>query len=240
MKKRRVYIVTGQHQRYRKSLCQLLAAVGLEPVPWPGASTILGSGRPLDRLLLQEAFSGAQAILVLLTEDDLAKPNPQLGTSTSSRYAMHWSPQPSPDVLFEAGLAMGTVPERTILVQRGKLRPLDLAWSREIVTLTDSLGSKDKLLNRLRAAGCLVDKTSGHWRDAGDSTAAEVRRQPVRSSSQPSRPAIVENRLLAVAGEDRTFLLRLEAYSSNPDLAVQHPNGSRVSWGSAKRKRRLA
>jgi hypothetical protein len=74
-----------------------------------------------------------------------------------------------PPVLgFEAGLALGSHPEKTILVDGGKLRKFSDIAGRHVIKLTNDYSKRNDLANRLQALGCKVDKQGTDWTTAGD------------------------------------------------------------------------
>jgi len=60
---------------------------------------------------------------VLFTPDDEARQRDEFHTPHDEAYETELTPQARPNVLFEAGMAMGRDERRTILVQLGKVRP---------------------------------------------------------------------------------------------------------------------
>ncbi|MDO9440589.1 MAG: nucleotide-binding protein, partial [Beijerinckiaceae bacterium] len=75
--------------------------------------------------------------------------------------------QARPNVLFEAGLAMGRHAEKTVLVQIGKIKPFSDVAGRHIVKLSQSTSSRNDLANRLEKIGCSINKVGDDWMDAG-------------------------------------------------------------------------
>ena len=75
--------------------------------------------------------------------------------------------QARPNVLFEAGMAMGRCEVRTILVQVGKLRPFSDVGGRHVVRLTNSSVQRQELAMRLKNAGCTVDLSGTDWHSTG-------------------------------------------------------------------------
>ena len=71
------------------------------------------------------------------------------------------------NVIFEAGLALGKYPERTILVQVGALKPFSDIAGRHFVRLRNSSKSRQELAQRLKLAGCEVNLSGTDWHDAG-------------------------------------------------------------------------
>lgn len=110
----------------------------------------------------------AQAVVVLFSPDDEAKLKSEFQTKTDSASEKKLTGQPRPNVLFEAGLALGRHPEKTVLVEVGKLRKFTDVAGRHIVRLTNDYARRNDLANRLAKIGCSVDRTGNDWTDTGD------------------------------------------------------------------------
>jgi hypothetical protein len=79
--------------------------------------------------------------------------------------------QPRPNVIFEAGLALGRHPEKTLLVQVGTVRGFSDIAGKHLVRLTNDASRRTDVANRLRKIGCQVDLTGSEWSTtAGDFT----------------------------------------------------------------------
>lgn len=76
--------------------------------------------------------------------------------------------QPRANVLFEAGIAMGRAPERTILVEIGRIRPFSDVAGMHTVRMDGSTPRRQELAARLRDAGCEVNLDGTDWHTAGD------------------------------------------------------------------------
>jgi hypothetical protein len=89
--------------------------------------------------MLEAAFRHVQAIMVLLTSDELVQLRSDLQSAQEdSALGM----QPRPNVLFEAGTAFAIHPERTVLVQAGKIRPISDIAGRHLVMMNNSLARR--------------------------------------------------------------------------------------------------
>jgi hypothetical protein len=73
-----------------------------------------------------------------------------------------------PNVLFEAGLALGLHREKTILVEIGRVRGLSDLAGKHMLRLTNDQATRNALANRLEMAGCKVDRHGTHWLTTGD------------------------------------------------------------------------
>jgi predicted nucleotide-binding protein len=109
----------------------------------------------------------AQAIIVLFTGDDQARLRDEFLSGNDPVYERETTPQSRPNVIFEAGLALGKYPERTILVQIGTIRPFSDLAGRHLIRLKNTSKSRQELALRLRLAGCDVDLSGTDWHDAG-------------------------------------------------------------------------
>jgi hypothetical protein len=92
---------------------------------------------------------------------------------SDKEYERDLSPQCRPNVLFEAGMAFGKHPERTIVVALGETRPFSDILGRHIIHLTSN-NWRHELADRLRNANCDV-KTENRrkWLSEGDFEAAK-------------------------------------------------------------------
>lgn len=148
----------------------LLRALGLRPLEWSQAANLTGKGSPYIGEILDQAFSAAQAVVVLLTPDEI--------TYLRSEYAdpdepdASPAPQARPNVLFEAGMALGSHPDRTILVEMGAVRPFSDVAGRYALRVRNDAASRKELAQRLQRAGCDVDTSGEDWLTAGDLTPA--------------------------------------------------------------------
>ena len=122
--------------------------------------------------ILDVAFSRAHAVVVLMTPDDDARLREQLWSDHDPPHETELSGQARPNVLFEAGMAMGRNENRTILVELGTLRPFSDIAGRHVVRLGNTTQRRQELAQRLEAAGCPVNLEGTDWHTAGDFAAA--------------------------------------------------------------------
>jgi predicted nucleotide-binding protein len=166
---RRVFVVHGRNEAARTAIFSFLRAAGLDPIEWSEAIARTGSGSPYVGDALDRAFEEAQAVVVLLTGDDIARLGTAFIQSDDPRHEKELTPQARPNVLFEAGMAFGREPRRTILVQLGEIRPFSDIFGRHIVKLSDRPEARTLLLSRLKTAGCQVDDDHRtDWLSAGN------------------------------------------------------------------------
>ena len=65
-------------------------------------------------------------------------------------------------------MAFGRSPEQTVLVQVGEVRPFSDVAGRHIVRLSNSTGSRQELITKLKNAGCVVSVFGTDWHTEGD------------------------------------------------------------------------
>lgn len=123
------------------------------------------------------AFSKAVAVVVMFSPDDEAKLRAEFLKATDGPDERTLMGQPSPNVLFEAGMAFGSKPDKTVLVQVGDVRPFSDIGGRHVVHLSDSPESRQELATKLESAGCIVDLSGSDWlREGAFSRSTEAER----------------------------------------------------------------
>lgn len=165
----RVFVVHGRNGAARDSMFEFLRAIGLRPIEWSQAIQATGKGSPYIGEVLDVAFGQAQAVVVLMTPDDVAYLRQEYSHGVHDRDTDPVA-QARPNVLFEAGMAMGRDSDRTVLVELGELRPFSDVAGRHAVRLDNSPARRKDLAQRLGTAGCPVVLTGEDWFTAGDFT----------------------------------------------------------------------
>lgn len=156
--RRSVFVVHGRNEAIRKSMFEFLRSINLSPIEWTRAVELTGEGSPYIGQVLDAAFDHATAVVVLMTPDEVAYLLPKYGDGDEDRESRP-AAQARPNVLFEAGMALGRSPRRTVLVQVGEVRPFSDVAGRHTVCLTNDVASRQALAKRLETAGCDVDLT---------------------------------------------------------------------------------
>lgn len=163
---RRVFVVHGRDGALRRSLFDFLRALDLRPLEWSSLLVDAGTGVPYIGELLDRAFRIASAVVVLSSPDEYVELRAVLGGGRESGL------QARPNVIFEAGMAIGRCPDRTVIVEVGGVRPFSDMAGRHVVRLddthpTDALARRQDLALRLRAIGCAVDTDGTDWHTVG-------------------------------------------------------------------------
>jgi len=160
---RAVFVVHGRNLDARDAMYAFLRSLGLRPLEWEEAIRHAGVGAPHIAEILHHAFARVRAVVVLLTGDDEARLRPHLDPEREA-----FQPQARPNVLFEAGMAFATHPDRTILVQLGEIRPFSDIAGRHVIRFDGSAEHRQALAARLDTVGCAVDLGGTDWLTAGD------------------------------------------------------------------------
>jgi hypothetical protein len=163
-----VFVVVGRNKKINKALFQFLRAVGLSPIEWERARAKTGKANPYIGEILDQGFKMAAAVVVLMTPDDEAKLKPAFLTDDDDPFERRPTGQGRPNVLFEAGFAMGKYPDHTVLVQVGKLRPFSDISGRHVVRMTGGAESRHAFVGRLRSAGLDAQTDGTDWLSEGD------------------------------------------------------------------------
>jgi len=166
--KRKIFVVHGRNEELRQSMFRFLRALGLDPIEWRQAIAATGKTNPYIGQILDAGFRLAYSAVVILTGDDEAKLRGQFLRDDDPAYEKQLMPQARPNVLFEAGMAMGKYPERTVLVQVGQLREWTDIKGRHITHLDNTLEKRGELVTKLQTAGCNIDNNRQDWMKEGD------------------------------------------------------------------------
>jgi predicted nucleotide-binding protein len=165
---RAVFVIHGRNLKARDAMFTFLRSIGLHPLEWSEAVLATGEGSPYIGQVLDTAFSRAQAVVVLMTPDDEVRLREPFREPGDRLHETQLTPQARPNVLFEAGMAMGRCPERTILVELGVLRPFSDIGGRHVIRLNNTTQRRQELAHRLETAGCAVNLRGTDWHTAGD------------------------------------------------------------------------
>lgn len=164
---RRVFVVHGRNLEARDALFTFLRSIDLHPLEWPEIVAETAKGTPYIGEILDRAFSQAQAVVVLMTPDDMGCLREHFRKPEDAPHETELTPQARLNVLFEAGMAMGRFPDRTILVELGACRPFSDVGGRHVIRLDNATEKRQELAQRLRDAGCSVDLSGTDWHTAG-------------------------------------------------------------------------
>jgi len=135
-----------------------------------------------------------QAVVVLFSPDEIAQLKEQFWGADDKHGDGKPAGQARPNVLFEAGLALGAYPEKTVIVQVGKVRPFSDIAGKHLVRLSGDTSRRNDLANRLAKIGCNVNRIGNDWMTAGIFEPTEPKnkkaKKPASRKKLPNTPAL--------------------------------------------------
>jgi predicted nucleotide-binding protein len=154
---RKVFVVYGRNTEARDAMFRFLRAIDLDPIEWEQAVALTGEASPYIGDVLDAGLSRAQAAVVLITGDDLARLGSRYLKPDDKDFERNLTPQARPNVLLEAGMALGRYSGRTIIVELGSTRAFSDIVGRNTIRLSDDASTRHALAGRLRSVGCKVN-----------------------------------------------------------------------------------
>jgi len=170
-----VFVVHGRDAAAKNAMFAFLRSIDIKPIEWTSAITFSKKATPYVGEILDAVFAKARAIVVLMTPDDLAQLRADLLQPSDKPYERVLTGQARPNVLFEAGMAFVTHPDRTVIVQLGNIREFSDVVGRHVVRMSNEYEKRQELATKLRNAGCDVDTTGTDWVRVGDFTDPQAR-----------------------------------------------------------------
>lgn len=157
-----LFLVHGRDAKLNEDMFGLLRALGLNPIEWSKAVAKTSGNNPDVDKIIGGQMKSVQGIVVLISPDEQAKLKPKFcdPSNPSERTLQN---QARPNVLFEAGWAFGAYPEKTLLVQVGRTRPISDLGGKHILRLSNSAESRKELAQRLRKMKFKVDTEGTSW-----------------------------------------------------------------------------
>ncbi len=196
---RSVAVAHGRDDQARRAMFGFLQDLGLTPLDWGSLRARTGHTNPYTGDVVELAFQVAQAVVVLFTPDDEARLHPELAGEDEPEHERRLTGQPRSNVILEAGMALISHPDRTIIVELGRLRPISNLAGRNTVRITgsDTTAKLNELASRLETAQCPVNRHGTDWLDTQRfaQLAALTRRASAGVSATPTQ---VDDLLLEV------------------------------------------
>jgi predicted nucleotide-binding protein len=162
-----VFVVHGRDAALRRSMFDFLRSLGLNPMEWEQAVDQAKGNNPDVGNIIETAMARVQAVVVMFSPDEMAHLKQQFWGVDDKHGDGKPAGQARPNVIFEAGLALGAHPEKTVIVQVGKVRPFSDIAGKHLVRLSDAFGTRNDLANRLAKIGCEVNRVGSDWMTAG-------------------------------------------------------------------------
>jgi len=184
----KVFVVHGRNEKARDAMFQFLRSIKLEPQEWPKLVKATGKASPYIGEVLDNAIGKVQAVVVLMTPDDEGRCFEQFHLKGDESFEKDLTPQARQNVLFEAGMAMGRHPEKTILVQIGQIRPFSDIGGRYIIKFDGSTAKRQELAQQLEKAGCPTDLEGVEWHRVGDFSLPETISSSTKSAEMKFKP----------------------------------------------------
>jgi predicted nucleotide-binding protein len=179
-----VFVVHGRDQALRESMFAFLRAIGLEPIEWEEAVRKARRGaNPFVGDLIERVMDQAQAVLVMFSPDDMAQLRDVFVDRHERATEGKLQGQARPNVLFEAGLAMGAHAEKTLLLQVGHMKGFSDIGGRHMFKFNGSPASRHDLVGRLKILRCDLE-VEGRRDWLGVGTFAPTERKPAKKSKR--------------------------------------------------------
>lgn len=163
--RRRVFVVHGRDEAVREHMFDFLRALDLKPLEWEALVEASGSTAPFLGEVVQHAPALARAALVLLTPDDVVNLHPRLHDGDEADFEIAERCQPRPNVLIELGMVLTAYPQRAIIVEFGRMRPIADLAGRNVIRFDGSAVCLGKLAERLKSACCSADTQGSDWQN---------------------------------------------------------------------------
>ncbi|MGA4992211.1 TIR domain-containing protein [Nonomuraea bangladeshensis] len=161
---RRVFLIHGRDDEFAGHMRELLSLLGLRVMEWEPLVADAGHGpSPVLSDVIHNGFTRAQAIVALLTPDDVVALHPDLHLPREDWHELSPRCQPRPNVLMELGAALFAFRQHTIVLKVGDIRPMADLGGLNYVDFDGSATALRKLVQRLRTAGCEVDDSGSEW-----------------------------------------------------------------------------
>ncbi len=188
--RRKVMVVVGRDERLVESLFNFLRTIDLQPQEWTKLVGSANSAAPYIGQVLDAAFSECQAVVVLITPDDIAYLRHDLTADPDAENEGIPQGQARPNVFYEAGMAIAKFPTRTVFVEVGGTRAASDLSGIHAVRMNESAACRRDLAQRLAIAGCEVDESGTDWLSAGDFS------EPTVTATAPSENEVATSSLV--------------------------------------------
>jgi predicted nucleotide-binding protein len=167
---RRVFVIYGRNTAAYDQMVKFLRALKLDPRSFYDVSADSGPNATVLQIV-RHGMAQATGVVALFTPDEWSVLRPTFDPKRGAAGELcRW--QARPNVIFEAGLALGIAEKRTILVKLGP----DVSLFSDVggihtVNLDNGHESRNLLRGKLKTAGCVLDLETGdhlHVGQAGD------------------------------------------------------------------------
>jgi hypothetical protein len=146
-------------------------------------------------------------VLILLTPDNEARLRPGLWKENERVEETEHRFHPRQNVLFEAGMAFGMAPNRTIILMAGNVLIASDIHGRNYLSFDGGPASRNDLVGRLRIAGCVPNTDSNDWLHSGRFPSYTSLAVDEDSSAAVPEPAVVRTSADIIA-DPRAFAVQ--------------------------------
>ncbi|MGB3490208.1 MAG: TIR domain-containing protein [Xanthobacteraceae bacterium] len=166
-----MFVVHGRDAKLNQDMYAFLASIGIIPMEWDHAiKAAKGGANPIVGDVISQAMERVQGVLILFSPDEEAKVRAKFASTSDKKKNLHVKGfQPRPNVIFEAGLALGAHSDKTILVQVGIVRDISDIAGKHMVHLSNSFADRKRLADRLSSKlKFKVDLDGTTWQTIGN------------------------------------------------------------------------
>jgi predicted nucleotide-binding protein len=220
---KRVFVIYGRNDKAFEAMKQFLRALGLKPYDFNELAAEQGGSAFVGDIVL-EGMKRSKAVIAMFTPDEKAELLPDFSGPHDAAHDLSRR-QARPNVIFEAGLALGHDAKKTIIVTLGSdVKLFSDVDGRHIVRLTNSPGARDAIRLRLKHLGCAVEE-SGDWHSAGaaeriqgEAEDAAHRRRQVRQRLRQRD----EDRIARSPGVGLNVWMSKQVFCARPQRGGEH------------------
>jgi predicted nucleotide-binding protein len=156
---KRVFVIYGRNTGAYDQMVKFLRAIKLDPKSFYEVSAERGANATVLEVV-RHGMEQAAGVVAMFTPDEWAVLrqtfNPKRIQSVETE---RW--QARPNVIFEAGLALGIAEHRTVLVKLGEVQLFSDVGGIHLVNLDNGHASRNLLRGKLKTAGCEPDMQTG-------------------------------------------------------------------------------
>jgi predicted nucleotide-binding protein len=220
--RKRVFVIQGRNAAANVAMSQFLRALGLKPTEFVEL-VARTDGSPYVGAALRKGIDEAQAVIAMFTPDEEAFLRVGTGPRDTAADQHRW--QARPNVLFEAGMAMGMAESKTILVTVGAdVSLFSDTDGRHCVRMDNSAPRRQELKLRLEKRLCDIDDKGVDWLSAaagGDFEGCLQTPAQAVPAVAPTSPHASSTAVLTVTMSDEGRIPRLKRWlKQKPDHLI--------------------
>lgn len=165
-----LFVVHGRDAKLTEDMFAFLRAIGLNPLEWSQAVQGAKGANPNIRDIVHNALTKVQGVIVMFSPDEQAKLKGKFCSPKDKKDRLNvLEGQSRPNVIFEAGLALGAHASKTLLIEVGEIRKISDIAGMHMLHLNNSPASRKELAQRLKTKLKFKVDTSGtSWLTVGN------------------------------------------------------------------------